>query len=405
MTSAPESTSSASSESAHARHESPSLAPKSHAPRSGETQLGETEDYREESLLKRMGAKVVISLGLGALFAWLASRGGVPLVPTAEDFASVRWWTVGAYALTVLFTHTVRAARWRHLIAPVKKIALGEVILLNWIGFFAIFALPMRLGEMARPALTKLRHDIGVSEGVGTVAVERVLDGLVTSFAVAYGLFAIPLLATDDPIAKALPFYGYLSLAVFGGAFTALGVFLWSRAWAVRTTERIIGLVSPKLAAVLASKVDGLADGLRSLTSPKLTIAFVSESLLYWGSNAAGMWLLAWGCGLPIDFGHAVGIMGILAIGILLPTGPGLFGNFQLAISTALKLYVASELVVTAGSVYIFLLYLVQAVMLIGAGVIPLLALDIGLCDLLGTKQLKQGLSQPPSGSSRAPSR
>lgn len=358
-----------------------------------------TEDLRSESLIKKIGTKLVLSLGLGALFAWLASRGGVPLVPSAEAFGQVKWWTVGGYALSVLFTHTVRATRWRHLIAPVKKIDLKEVVLLNWIGFFAIFALPLRLGEMARPALTKLRHDIGVSEGVGTVAVERVLDGLVTSFAVAFGLFAIPLLETEDPIARALPFYGYLSLAVFGSAFAALAVFLAARGWAVRMTERIIGLVSPGLASVLANKVDGLADGLRSLTNPKLTLAFVFESLIYWGSNAAGMWLLAWGCGLPIGFGHAVGIMGILAIGILLPTGPGLFGNFQLAISTALKLYVATELVVSAGSVYIFLLYAVQAVILVSAGVIPLLALDIGFGDLLGAKQLKQGLSQPPRAS------
>ena len=46
--------------------------------------------------------------------------------------------------------------------------------------------------------------------------------------------FAIPMMETDDPIAKALPFYGYLALTVFGGAFIALGLFLWQRERAVR---------------------------------------------------------------------------------------------------------------------------------------------------------------------------
>ena len=60
--------------------------------------------------------------------------------------------------------------------------------------FFAIFALPLRLGEMARPALTKLRQGIPVSVGFGTIAVERVVDGLVTSLCVAWALFAIPMM-------------------------------------------------------------------------------------------------------------------------------------------------------------------------------------------------------------------
>ena len=96
------------------------------------------------------------------------------------------------------------ASRWRFLIRPVKEIGLKEVIALNWIGFFAIFALPLRLGEVARPALTKLRHQISVSIGFGTVAVERVVDGLVTSLCVAWALFALPRRETDDVLAQAL---------------------------------------------------------------------------------------------------------------------------------------------------------------------------------------------------------
>ena len=53
-------------------------------------------------------------------------------------------------------------------------------------------------------------------------------------------------------------------------------------------------------------------------------------------------------------------------------------------------------LVGTQGAVYIFLLYVTQSVIIVLAGVIPLYAMNLGLGDLLGTKQLKEGLSQPP---------
>jgi hypothetical protein len=326
--------------------------------------------------------RTLVSLALGALFAWLVARGGVPLVPPSGAFARVAPWAVPVYVLSLLVVHWFRASRWRFLIAPVRRLPLKDVILLNWIGFFAIFALPLRLGEVARPALTKLRHGISVSVGFGTVAVERVLDGLVTSACVAWALLVLPRLSTRDPIATHLPSYGYLALALFAAAFAALAAFLWQRAFAVRVAEKTVGLVSPRLARWMAEKVASVADGVRSLGDARLAAGFVFESTLYWGANAVGVWLLAVGCGLPLGLGHAVAVMGVLAIGILLPTGPGLFGNFQLAVSAALRLYVAEEVVAGDGATFIFLLYLCQSAVMVLAGVIPLYSLGLRLRDL-----------------------
>ncbi len=343
----------------------------------------EQSTENEPSLARKILPKLAISLVLGALFAWLVSRGGVPLIPSRAAFAAVDWPLVAAYPLLLTVTHFFRASRWRFLIAPVKHVPFKDVIALNWIGFFAIFALPLRLGEVARPALTKMRSGISISAGVGTVAVERVTDGLVTSICVAWALFALPMLPTDDKLARALPFYGYLALAVFISAFIAIGLFLWQRELATKLTKWGVGLVSKRLGEVLASKVGGIADGMRSVGEPKLFAGFTIETLIYWGTNAAGMWLLGVAAGLPMTFAHAVAVMGILAIGILLPAGPGLFGNFQLSVSVALKLYFAAELIGEQGAVYIFLLYSIQAIFIVGVGIIPLYVMHIPMSALL----------------------
>jgi uncharacterized protein (TIRG00374 family) len=333
--------------------------------------------------LGQLLSRLLLSGALGALFAWLVARGGVPLVPPADAFSGIAPWTIPAYVASLLVLHFFRASRWRFLIAPVRRLPLREVIVLNWIGFFAIFALPLRLGEVARPALTKMRHGIPVSVGLGTVAVERVIDGMITSGCVAWALFMLPRLSTDDPIAKHLPLYGMLALALFCGAFVALAVFLWKRAFAVALTERAAGLVSPRLGRLLAEKVGSVADGLRSIGDARLGVAFVIESLLYWGVNALGVWMLARGCGLPLGLGHAAAIMGVLAIGILLPTGPGLFGNFQLAVAAALRLYLPEDSVAAQGATFIFLLYVCQSAVMLLAGVVPLYALKLRLRDLM----------------------
>ena len=337
-------------------------------------------------LLRRVWAKLVLSLALGGLFAWLAARGGLPLIPPADAFLQVSWSGVGAYVSTLWLVHLIRATRWRFLIAPVRRLALSEVILLNWIGFFAIFALPLRLGELARPGLCKARHAISVSAGLGTVAVERVADGLVTSTCVAWALFVLPRQETSDPLARHLPSYGYASLLLFGCAFGALAMFLWQRELAVTLTRRTLGILSPRLAAFLAGKVAGVADGLRSLAEPRLAGGFLAETCVYWTVNALGVWLLGNACGLPMTFGHAVAIMGVLAIGILLPTGPGLFGNFQLAVSVTLKLYLAESVISDQGAAFVFLLYIAQASVMTLAGIVPLYIMKLRLRDLFAVR-------------------
>jgi uncharacterized membrane protein YbhN (UPF0104 family) len=336
-----------------------------------------------KSILARVLPRLAISLVLGGLFGWLAARGGVPLLPPAAAFDQVRPWAIPSYLATLLVLHFFRASRWRFLIAPLKRVPLSEVLLLNWIGFFAIFILPLRIGELARPALTKLRQGVPISAGFGTVAVERVLDGLLTSLCVAFALLALPRLPTTDPVARHLPTYGYAALALFSCAFIALGLFLWQRSFAVRLTEWGAGLVSPKLGKLLAEKVGNVADGLRSIGSLPLAAGFLFESLAYWGVNALGVWILGRGVGLPLELGHAFAIMGVLAIGILLPTGPGLFGNFQLAVAACLKLFFPESVVATQGAVFVFLLYILQSAVMILGGVVPLYALNLRMSDLV----------------------
>jgi hypothetical protein len=337
----------------------------------------------------------LISLVLGGLFAWIAERGGVPIVPRAENFRFVNWGQVGIAAALLLLLTVLRATRWRFLIAPVKKLPLGEVIAVNWVGFFAIFALPLRLGEFVRPALSKLRMGIPISAGLGTVAVERVFDGALTSLCVAWSLWALPRLDTHDPIARAVPYYAGVVLSVFVCAMIALAAFLWQRDLAVRMTEKVFALISPALGSTLARKVDSVADGLRSIGDARLAFGFALETLLYWGINACFMWVLGLACGLPMQLGHAVAVMGVLALGILLPSGPGMFGSFQIAVSAALKLYFPESLVGAQGSVFVFFVYLLNALLMSLIGVIPLLRMHVRLTDLISPRITESELPPP----------
>lgn len=338
----------------------------------------------------RMGSlwgKLALSLLLGGLLAYLVKQGGVPLIPNAESLKNMNWAVVPAYVALVLLMHFVRAARWRILVQPIKPLPLREVLLVNWVGFFMIFALPLRLGEFARPLLTKMRQDISVTAGLGTVVAERVVDGLVASLCVLWGLFFTDRLPPSEPRAHVLPTYSLVVVSAFAGLTLALVLFAWKRNMASQLAERWIGRLSPVLAVKVASRLGSMAEGLGIFLSPRATCGFLGETMVYWCINVCGTWLLAWGCGVYLSPGQAVGLVGILAIGVLLPAGPGMFGSFQIAVSAALKLYLVDAVVKVQGALFVFMLYTNQFTIIVLCGVIPLYLFRIPVRALLAPQK------------------
>jgi glycosyltransferase 2 family protein len=345
-----------------------------------ETSAGEmnVSAQNRPSLVRRHGIKALVSIVIAVAFAWVLLRAGLPIVPNSAAMARVRWPLVAAHAAILFCVHFVRAIRWRHLLRPIAPdIRRRRVMAASWIGFTAILMLPLRAGEFVRPWLIRDRKQITFSAALGTLGAERVIDGFVVTLVLAGALIFVPRL---DPLPQtfgdlkipvaAIPAAGYIALAVFTAAFIAMALFYFARSFSQRLVKATIGRISPKLGDKLAGIVSGLADGLHFLANPRHGIPFIGETLFYWGLNATGMWVLGLGCGLDMTFGHACAVMGVLAIGILVPAGPGLFGAFQASTYGALAMFFAPSTVVREGAAYVFLLYVVQFVWhIVAAGI------------------------------------
>jgi hypothetical protein len=335
---------------------------------------------------RKLTIRLVLSLGVGAVFVWFMKRAGLDLTPDRSTFAHVKWWTVVAYFFLYGVVSYFRALRWDFLLRPIARVPTRKIIAIGFIGFLAILVLPFRMGEVVRPYLVREKGRITGSAAMGTIAAERVLDGLYVALLLALALLFVPRRDLTGvhiggfDVAR-VPQLGYLTVLFFASALTVLAVFLWKRAWAERLTLRLVGVVSPKLAARVAQIVGGLADGLRSLPDPKLMGPFTVYSALYWCTNALTMWLLGWGCGLPMTPGQGFAVMGVLAMGILLPAAPGLFGAFQLAIFAALSMYFPRETVEREGAAYVFLMYVLQLVFHVVSGIIPLVTEKISFVE------------------------
>ena len=173
---------------------------------------------------------------------------------------------------------------------------------------------------------------------------------------------------------------GFAMLGLFTAAFVVIAVFYFARDFARRATLAVFGVVSRPLAEKLESMAEKFADGLHFLGRARDALPFLWETTLYWGLNAGGMWLLAWGCGVmhadgsAPTFGEACALMGMLGITILIPGPPGMLGVFQLGVYAGMSMYFPAETTLGEGAAYVFLLYIIQVLWTVAAAVGCLLA-------------------------------
>jgi hypothetical protein len=318
--------------------------------------------------LGRHYVKLVASLLVGAGFVWLLHAGALPLVPAREAFSRVRWWTVPTYVLIWVLMHGIRAGRWYWLLAPIQRVPLKTLLPIAFVGFSAILLLPFRTGEVVRPVLLHLRGGVSGWAATGTVAAERIIDGLFLTGVLFIALqAATPLDPLPDRIGQlpvpvaVVPGMAYAALILFLIALAMMALFYWRRQWARRVTLAVFGVASPALASWLAVRVEAVAGGFRFLPRLRFAAPFLLATAAYWLLYGAAAWLLAWGCGFDlISFAQACVNMGVLGLGILVPSAPGFFGAYQMASYAGFAMYFPASEVVSAGAAYVFIAYVVQ---------------------------------------------
>jgi glycosyltransferase 2 family protein len=322
--------------------------------------------------MRRIIVRLVLSIAIASLLIyWLASQ-GFHIVPGLGSIRSIATtWVILAYAALFSLFNMLRAWRWELLLRPFTQVRRGPMMETAFVGFLAIQMMPLRTGEVVRPYLLDRYAGISKSALFGTIAIERVLDGLVVSLFLTVALLTVPL--GRSPYVLGLR---VVPLAAFVAALVLLFAFHKAPERVGALLGRVIGVFSKRLADFTVGVVERFHGGLAALPDKRAFWGFVVVTALYWGINAVAFQVLAVGCGLDLSFAGACAGMGVLAVGILLPAGPGYFGNFQISVLVALEMYLGSAAHGEPAAVFIFLLYVLQTgltVLFGGIASIPML--------------------------------
>lgn len=247
----------------------------------------------------------------------------------------------------LLITLIGRAVAWRTLLR--EQVALRRVFLTVNEGYLLNNLLPFRLGEVGRALLLSGTADLNVWQVGSTIVVERAFD-----LALSAGL----LLST-------LPFIfgvtwargaALASATLVLAGLLALHLLARHQGWALERFESL----STRLAVlrrVGRHRVESFIAGLEALVDPNRFLRALAWMVFVWGLTAVQYWLMLRAFTPEARLLWGAFALGVLAVGVAVPSSPAAVGVFEAALVGALRAFDVDLSVALAYAVTVHLLF------------------------------------------------
>jgi uncharacterized protein (TIRG00374 family) len=213
------------------------------------------------------------------------------------------------------------------------------------IGFMANNVLPMRLGEIVRAYSLGMSAGVSKSTAFATIVVERAFDLLAILLFLGLGL----LRHSFAPWVQAA---GYAALAICLGMFLVMALFRWKRETALRLFRFVVRRLPERMAEKTEALLTRFLDGLEVLARGNQLVWVTVLSVATWLAMALGFYfcVLAFGMDLPWD--ASLVLMVVCALAVMLPSGPGFVGTFEVGARYGLELFGVPENTALSYAVY-----------------------------------------------------
>lgn len=268
----------------------------------------------------------------------------VDLSEAARALTDVRpWWLLLAVAV-YLCGFPIRALRWRRILRNQKVLSLSAVMVPVLVGHMANNILPARTGEIYRAHFLGRRVRMSRSGALGSIVVERALDGLM--------LVGMMLLL----------FFLFPGAGLLGGAalFTGLvfvsliaGIVLYCVA--TDRVHRIAGwllvLMPGYFKKLVGRRIGAFLEGLRGVSTFEGWLKTGALTVGVWACELGAVTLVIVSFGLTLPLGGYLLVFALASLGTTLPSGPAYIGPYQYAFVLGLGFFAVSRETALAVSV------------------------------------------------------
>jgi hypothetical protein len=328
----------------------------------------------------RAALKLIVGIAVSLACLYFATRGTDWGAVGAVLAGAQPGWILASVAVS-LATFYIRVQRWRVLLRPLGDVAFAPALSATVIGFGASGVLPLRLGELVRPALLSRRCGFPMTATLSSVVLERLFDILlVVSCFLAVGLvYPVPDYLRQAATALAV-------LVVVG--FVVLGLVLRNRAATERIVMRVVEALPSRAAAVVEPMSRAFLDGLGALGDARTVALVLGYTVYLWGIIVLTFTFafLALDIRVPLVEASLTTVV-IVAAFVFLPQGPGFVGTWQAGCVLALvQLYHVPKDVAVG---YSLLTWVVSMVVNVGSAAVFLVREDISLRQLVHVTEVE----------------
>ncbi len=262
----------------------------------------------------------IVSLCIsGVAIAWLVSR--IDLSEVQHTVTQVHYpWVIAATVL-YLAGFLPRGLRWQLMLSTIQRVSLAESTRVVIMGYAANNVLPFRLGEVVRAYIMGSKNNISRITCLGSIATERIIDGIIILFLLGLSMvFLTPSIQQAAGLNRILltggiVFLSAVAVLVLVLAYSEKIPLLW---------EKYIGetgytLIQKSIRSVIF------------LRSKHLLVRTMTLSVIVWLLEGLMFVLILWAMGLDNPIASGYFCLGIINLGILIPSAPGYVGVFQAA--------------------------------------------------------------------------
>jgi hypothetical protein len=250
-----------------------------------------------------------LGLTVGLVFLYLAFR-NAELARIWELLRTAQILPMLVSVSLRLASLLMRALRWRSILKPLSTMTRARAFRLLSLGEISNGVLPVRGGDVVRVLLVSKEQHVSKAAGAASILLEKLFDlGVLLIFLIATSV----VLTSPDVIDLQLR---WIALG-FASLLFLLVVFV-----------RNAALLRPYLP--FSQVAERFRDGLLILQSPARALRVFGESLLLWVLSGLALYLVVVALHLSLPWYSGFFIIGVSAIGSLLPTAPAAIGTTEL---------------------------------------------------------------------------
>jgi uncharacterized protein (TIRG00374 family) len=296
----------------------------------------------QDAFQKRPRLLLIVGYGLAIVcLIWVLHD--FHIMQALRQIANVSWKWVALGMVCDVLSYGVQALRWKFLLAPFGKVRLSRSIRGVYSGLFANLVFPLRPGEVLRSYLLSNSEGIAIGRVLGSVGVERFVDLVIATAALAVVSLFVELPRRFQRVADTLAIVTLILLTIVAVLILYLEIKLGSSAPPQGGRRRLPG----KFMAVLTD--------LHAMGTAPSFYAAVLTSLLMPFCQVLGLWAMMRSYGLPLSLLSAVVVLLIINLGVSLPNAPANVGSYQFFCVLGLSVFDVEKTSATGFSIFAFL--------------------------------------------------